>query len=188
MNQPFSTHNIVNKRKEYLEKFKKAKMKFVEELIKMRNTERQLYYSLKDYQASLKDELIEEINNKLTDIENKELVNNSIMHIMLFKKETSEGLKEFRNLIEKEIKLEETLFDNKEFIFKKCPYCGEIWTKDSDCDNITCGDILSLKKYLENKERDKLNKDLIKPIGCGKSLKWSECPDVTNEIKKILIN
>ena len=45
---------------------------------------------------------------------------------------------------------------------------------------------LSPKEIEENKTRTQNNKSLIKPIGCGASLVWSECDDATEEAEKIL--
>jgi len=51
---------------------------------------------------------------------------------------------------------------------------------------VKCGRTLTDKEFEENKQRDKQNKILIKPIGCGILLKWSECKDETEELKSIL--
>ena len=38
----------------------------------------------------------------------------------------------------------------------------------------------------ENKTRTQNHKALIKPIGCGANLVWTECPDATAEAEAIL--
>ena len=38
----------------------------------------------------------------------------------------------------------------------------------------------------QNKSRTQEKKSLIKPVGCGASLKWTECDDATEEVEKIL--
>ena len=45
---------------------------------------------------------------------------------------------------------------------------------------------LTSKEVEDNKGRAQQNKALIKPIGCGASIKWTECDDVTEEVGKIL--
>ncbi len=45
---------------------------------------------------------------------------------------------------------------------------------------------LTQKEIEENKIRAQKNKHLIKPLGCGERLIWSECEDVTQQVEKFL--
>ena len=243
--------DAIDKRAEYLEKFKKAKIKFIEELEKAEDKElkRALYFSFKDYQENLVEQLSQELQKILDDEveeenqinENNNNNNNSTDHSdeiylqnILFKNESIEELKDFKEKVEKDgIMTQLFVSDGKYNTFRKCPHCGLIWFLYTGCINTKCGkrttkkDLyngifknykvtfdgeniiitknqeekkydsialqenvydcgLSPKEVEENKTRTQNNKIPIKPVGCGATLVWSECPDATEEAEKIL--
>ena len=114
-----------------------------------------------------------------------------IIECILLSNETFEDLEEIKELVEKSgIKITkeiDTIFYDKKNTFIKCPRCGQIWLFYLECENATCGRKLTEKEIEENKKRIQQNKEVIKPVGCGANLIWSECLDITQEIKEILI-
>jgi hypothetical protein len=104
--------------------------------------------------------------------------------------------------------------EGQEARFRKCPHCGLIWFKVTACPNTSCGARLnsldvwqngeSLCGYVFNWAGSKLtwtvdnsakqnscsNKYVSKrkeePQGCGKSICWDNCEDVTDEVMATL--
>ena len=140
--------DIIDKRKEYLEKFRKAKALFIEELSKAKDNElrRELYFALKKYQDKLLEEFKEEIKN-IPKEENDDDNDNNIdisdyiyLHSIIFKNESFRDLKEFKDLVEKGgILTKFFLLSNRECTFRKCPYCGQIWFLYTGSESFTCG-------------------------------------------------
>ena len=236
--------DVIDKRAEYLNKFREAKKKYIDELEKAEDKElkRALYFSFKDYQEDLVEQLEQELNKIIND-EAKEnnddnqyedFANNMYLQSILFKNESIEDLKDFKQKVEKDGIMTQLFVSNGQYnIFKKCPHCGQIWFLYTGCPNTRCGkrttkkDLyngifknykvsfdgntivitknqkenkydsvalqesvidygLSPKEVEENKTRTQNNKSLIKPIGCGASLVWTQCEDATAEAEKIL--
>ena len=103
--------DVIDKRAEYLQKFKNAKNFFIEELNKAADNElkRALYFALKDYQEQLGEKLKDELIIILKDEENDNNNDNSYdftcdlyLQSILFKNESLEDLKDFKKLLEKE--------------------------------------------------------------------------------------
>ena len=240
--------DVMDKRAEYLEKFRDAKKKYIEELERAEDKElkRALYFSFKDYQESLVEELEEELKKILKEADNENNDNNNndnqssdfsddiYLQTILFKNESLEDLKDFKQKVEKDGIMTQLFVSNGQYnTFRKCPHCKQIWFLYTGCPNTRCGkrttkkDLyngifknykvtfdgntiiitknqeekkydsialqenvidygLSPKEVEENKTRTQNNKSLIKPIGCGASLVWSECEDATEEANKIL--
>ena len=149
--------DAIDKRAEYLEKFKKAKKKYIEELDKAEDKElkRALYFSFKDYQENL----VEQLNNELKNILDQEAEeeenqinenndnNNSTDHSdeiylqnILFKNESFEELKDFKEKVEKDGIMTQLFVSNGQYnTFRKCPHCGLIWFLYTGCPNTRCG-------------------------------------------------
>ena len=181
--------DIFEKRNEYSEKFREAIKKFKKEFDNIEKKKIALYSALKEYQENLKDKFVEELKKRLNEEEimGDDLVYDINLQLILFNNESSENLKDVKNLLERKTLISEiTIFTDPEITIKKCYNCGQIWIRDSECENVKCGRTLTDKEFEENKQRDKQNKILIKPIGCGILLKWSECKDATEELKSIL--
>ncbi len=236
--------DVIDKRAEYLEKFKKAKKMFIEEVNKAGDKElkRALYFALKDYQENLVEKLTQELLKILNESEEEENNNDNnsdfsddiYLQQVLFKNESLEDLKDLKKLIEKEgIMTQLFVFNGQYNTFRKCPNCGQIWFLYVGCPNTVCGNRTTVrdlyngifKKYKvtfdgdkidismvqeeqkydsqqlqgegrnygltpneveQNKSRTQEKKSLIKPVGCGASLKWTECDDATEEVEKIL--
>lgn len=181
--------DIFEKRNEYSEKFREAIKKFKKEFDNIEKKKIALYSALKEYQENLKDKFVEELKKRLNEEEimGDDLVYDINLQLILFKNESSENLKDVKNLLERKTLINEIIiFTDPEITIKKCYNCGRIWIRDSECENVKCGRTLTDKEFEENKQRDKQNKILIKPIGCGILLKWSECKDETEELKSIL--
>lgn len=238
--------DVIDKRAEYLEKFKDAKKKFIEKLERADDKElkRALYFCFKDYQENLVEQLNQELK-KILDEEVKENGNNNnnnstdhsddiYLQIILFKNESIEDLKDLKGKVERDGIMTELFVSNGQYnTFRKCPHCGLIWFLYTGCPNTRCGkrttkrDLyngifkhykvsfdgenivitqnqeekkydsialqenvidcgLSPKEVEENKTRSQNHKALIKPIGCGANLVWTECPDATAEAEAIL--
>ena len=237
--------DVIDKRAEYLKKFKNAKNLFIEEVNKAGDKElkRALYFALKDYQEQLGEKLKNEIISILDAEANNDDDNNDnsydfaedlYLQSILFKNESLEDIKDFKKLIEKEgIMTQLFVFDGQYNTFRRCPHCKQIWFLYVGCPNTVCGNRttvrdlyngifknykvtfdgvkieisleqkeqkydstelqgegrnygLTSKEVEDNKGRAQQNKTLIKPIGCGASIKWTECDDVTEEVGKIL--
>ena len=236
--------DVIDKRAEYLEKFKRAKKMFIEEVNKAGDKElkRALYFALKDYQENLVEKLTQELLKILNESEEEENNNDNnsdfsddiYLQQVLFKNESLEDLKDLKKLIEKEgIMTQLFVFNGQYNTFRKCPNCGQIWFLYVGCPNTVCGNRTTVrdlyngifKKYKvtfdgdkidismvqeeqkydsqqlkgegrnygltpneveQNKSRTQEKKSLIKPVGCGASLKWTECDDATEEVEKIL--
>ena len=237
--------DVMDKRAEYLEKFRDAKKKYIDELERAEDKElkRALYFSFKDYQESLVEELEEELKKILNEADNDNNNNDNqssdfsddiYLQTILFKNESLEDLKDFKQKVEKDGIMTQLFVSNGQYnTFRKCPHCKQIWFLYTGCPNTRCGkrttkkDLyngifknykvtfdgntivitknqeekkydsialqenvidygLSPKEVEENKTRTRNNKSLIKPIGCGASLVWSECEDATEEANKIL--
>ena len=133
--------DVIDKRAEYLEKFRDAKKKYIEELDKTKEKElkRSLYFSLKDYQESLLEDLEEELKKILKEADNENNNNNGnqstdfvediYLQTILFKNESLEDLKDFKQKVEKDGIMIESLISNdtnKNNTFRKCPHCGKI--------------------------------------------------------------
>ena len=105
--------DVIDKRAEYLKKFKNAKNLFIEEVNKAGDKElkRALYFALKDYQEQLGEKLNNELNTILSAEENNDDDDNDnsydfaedlYLQSILFKNESLEDIKDFKKLIEKE--------------------------------------------------------------------------------------
>lgn len=152
-NVQFINFDVIDKRAEYLEKFKKAKNLFMEEVNKAEDKElkRALYFALKDYQENLAkklDQELFEILNKEANENNDENNNNQsfdfsddiYLQSVLFKNGTIEDLKDFKNSIEKDgIMTQLYVFDGKYNTFRRCPHCKQIWFLYVGCPNTVCG-------------------------------------------------
>ena len=177
--------NFPEKRDEYLEKFQKVKKIIIDEINKTQDNELKikLYLEFKKYREYELKQFAEE--SKLN------YVDYLIIECILLANETFEDLEEIKELVEKSgIKITkeiDTIFYDKKNTFIKCPSCGQIWLFYLECENATCGRKLTEKEIEENKKRIQQNKEVIKPVGCGANLIWSECLDITQEIKEILI-
>jgi hypothetical protein len=240
--------DVIDKRAEYLEKFREAKKKYITELDKAEDKElkRALYFSFKDYQEDLVEQLEQELNKILNDEakennegdnnnnQDEDFANNIYLQSILFKNESLEDLKDFKQKVEKDGIMTQLFVSNGQYnTFRKCPHCGQIWFLYTGCPNTKCGkrttkkDLyngifknykvtfdgntivisknqkenkydsialqenvidygLSPKEVEENKTRTQNNKSLIKPVGCGASLVWTQCEDATEEAEKIL--
>ena len=245
--------DVIDKRGEYLEKFRNSKKMFIEELDKAEDKElkRALYFSFKDYQENLVEQMEKELEKILKDAEREEEDNDNnngnnnndqatdfaddiYLQSILFKNESLEDLKDFKQKCEKDGIMTQLFVSNGQYnTFRKCPHCKQIWFLYTGCPNTRCGkrttkkDLyngifknykvtfdgnkieitknqeekkydsialqesvidygLSSKEIEENKIRTQNNKPLIKPIGCGASLVWSECEDATKEAEEIL--
>jgi hypothetical protein len=241
--------DVIDKRAEYLKKFRDAKKKYIEELERAEDKElkRALYFSFKNYQESLVEQLEEELNKILNEADNEDNDGNNsndnqssdfsediYLQTILFKNESLEDLKDFKQKVEKDGIMTQLFVSNGQFnTFRKCPHCKQIWFLYTGCPNTRCGkrttkkdlyngifkhytvtfdgntivitknqeekqyDSIALQENVidyglspreveENKTRTQNNKSLIKPIGCGASLVWSECEDATEEANKIL--
>ena len=147
--------DVIDKRAEYLEKFKKAKKKFIEELeiAEDKELKRALYFSFKDYQENLVEQLQKELQKILEEEEKEENHininnnNNSTDHSdelylqsILFKNESIEELKEFKEKVEKDGIMTQLFVSNGQYnTFRKCPHCGLIWFLYTGCPNTRCG-------------------------------------------------
>ena len=152
-NVQFINFDVIDKRAEYLEKFKKAKNLFMEEVNKAEDKElkRALYFALKDYQENLAkklDQELFEILNKEANENNDDNNNNQsfdfsddiYLQSVLFKNGTIEDLKDFKNSIEKDgIMTQLYVFDGKYNTFRRCPHCKQIWFLYVGCPNTVCG-------------------------------------------------
>ena len=130
--------DVIDKRAEYLNKFREAKKKYIDELEKAEDKElkRALYFSFKDYQEDLVEQLEQELN-KIVNDEAKEnnddnqyedFANNMYLQSILFKNESIEDLKDFKQKVEKDGIMTQLFVSNGQYnIFKKCPHCGQIW-------------------------------------------------------------
>ena len=145
--------DVIDKRAEYLEKFKKAKKMFMEEVNKAEDKElkRALYFTLKDYQENL----VKKLDQELFEILEKEANENNdgnnfnqsfdfsddiYLQSILFKNESLEDLKDLKSAIEKDgIMTQLYVFDGKYNTFRKCPHCKQIWFLYVGCPNTVCG-------------------------------------------------
>lgn len=176
----------------YLKKFKKEKNKYIEELNKAKNEgykdlKIDLYYALRDLREKFIMQLQEEFK-KISEEKNEEF-NFELIHskFIFFKNMSLFILKNLGELIESRSMINDScIFGNKQITFRKCYMCGQIWLRDSECENVICGRELTPKEIEENKRLAKQNKQLIKVKGCGTKLKWSECEDVTSFMKECL--
>ena len=184
-----TNYDVIEKRYEYLNKFKEGEKKALEIINKSKNddSKRLSYLKLEDYQNNLYYDLTKELVKIVENI--KENYNDEInFQLFLFKNQALEELENFRELIEKNgFKIEPSLFDDKKNNFKQCLRCGQIWLFDGQCDEVVCGRELTQEEIEENKERAKQNKTLIKPVGCGYNLSWSKCNDFTEKLEKIIM-
>ena len=101
---------------------------------------RALYFSFKDYQESLVEKLEEELNKILNEANNEDNDNNNdnqstdffeniYLQIILFKNESLEDLKDFKQKVEKGgIMIESFISNDQNNTFRKCPHCGQIFT------------------------------------------------------------
>jgi len=153
--------DVLDKRKEYLETFRKSKKIFIDEVKKTNEKElkRALYFAFKDYQENLvkklNEELIKILNEEAIDDEVVEGNNNDngndfdddiYLQSILFKNETIEDLKDFKELIEKDgIMTQLFVFNGQYNTFKKCPHCKQIWFLYSGCPNTVCGNRTTIR-------------------------------------------
>ena len=139
--------NIIDKRAEYLEKFRKEQKKFLEEFEKKnKKLKSALYSSLKDYQENLAEQLKKDlfilfeyakkednefnagdniINNNDDNLP-EDFVNEIYLQAILFARESSEDLKNLKQKIEKDGIITQSLGVNgQNNDIKKCPHCGK---------------------------------------------------------------
>lgn len=153
--------DALDKRKEYLETFRKSKKIFIDEVKKTNEKElkRALYFAFKDYQENL----VEKLNEELKKILNAEAIDDEVvegnnndngndfdddiyLQSILFKNETIEDLKDFKELIEKDgIMTQLFVFNGQYNTFKKCSHCGQIWFLYSGCPNTVCGNRTTIR-------------------------------------------
>ena len=146
--------DVMDKRAEYLEKFRNAKKKYIEELDKTKDKElkRALYFSFKDYQESLVEDLEEELKKILKEADNENNDNNNndnqssdfsddiYLQTILFKNESLEDLKDFKQKVEKDGIMTQLFVSNGQYnTFRKCPHCKQIWFLYTGCPNTRCG-------------------------------------------------
>ena len=143
--------DVIDKRAEYLEKFRDAKKKYIEELERAEDKElkRALYFSFKDYQESLVEELEEELKKILNEADNDNNNNDNqssdfsddiYLQTILFKNESLEDLKDFKQKVEKDGIMTQLFVSNGQFnTFRKCPHCKQIWFLYTGCPNTRCG-------------------------------------------------
>ena len=145
--------DAIDKRAEYLEKFKNAKKLFIEELEKAKDKElkRALYFSFKDYQDNLVEQLKKELQKILDDEVEEENGNNNnnnstdhsdeiYLQSILFKNESLEELKDFKEKVEKDGIMTELFVSNGQYnTFRKCHHCGLIWFLYTGSPNTKCG-------------------------------------------------
>ena len=146
--------DVMDKRAEYLEKFRDAKKKYIEELERAEDKElkRALYFSFKDYQESLVEELEEELKKILKEADNENNDNNNndnqstdfsddiYLQTILFKNESLEDLKDFKQKVEKDGIMTQLFVSNGQYnTFRKCPHCKQIWFLYTGCPNTRCG-------------------------------------------------
>jgi len=143
--------DVIDKRAEYLEKFRDAKKKYIEELERAEDKElkRALYFSFKDYQESLVEELEEELKKILNEADNDNNNNDNqssdfsddiYLQTILFKNESLEDLKDFKQKVEKDGIMTQLFVSNGQYnTFRKCPHCKQIWFLYTGCPNTRCG-------------------------------------------------
>ena len=146
--------DVMDKRAEYLEKFRDAKKKYIEELERAEDKElkRALYFSFKDYQENLVEELEEELKKILKEADNENNDNNNndnqstdfsddiYLQTILFKNESLEDLKDFKQKVEKDGIMTQLFVSNGQYnTFRKCPHCKQIWFLYTGCPNTRCG-------------------------------------------------
>lgn len=143
--------DVMDKRAEYLEKFRDAKKKYIEELERAEDKElkRALYFSFKDYQESLVEELEEELKKILNEADNDNNNNDNqssdfsddiYLQTILFKNESLEDLKDFKQKVEKDGIMTQLFVSNGQYnTFRKCPHCKQIWFLYTGCPNTRCG-------------------------------------------------
>ena len=172
--------DVIDKRAEYLEKFKKAKKMFIEEVNKAGDKElkRALYFALKDYQENLVEKLTQELLKILNESEEEENNNDNnsdfsddiYLQQVLFKNESLEDLKDLKKLIEKEgIMTQLFVFNGQYNTFRKCPNCGQIWFLYVGCPNTVCGNRTTVrdlyngifKKYKVTFDGDKIDISMV---------------------------
>ena len=140
--------NIIDKRAEYLEKFRKEQKKFLEEFEKKnKESKSALYFSLKEYQKNLAKQLNEDLltlfdyakkeDNEFNDGDNiinnnednnlpEDFANEIYLQAILFARESSEDLKNLKQKIEKDGIVTESFGANgQNNNIKKCPHCGK---------------------------------------------------------------
>ena len=140
--------NIIDKRSEYLEKFRKEQKKFLEEFEKKnKESKSALYFSLKEYQINLAKQLNKDLftlfdyakkeDNEFNDGDNiinnnednnlpEEFANEIYLQAILFARESSEDLKNLKQKIEKDGIITQSLGVNEQNKdIKKCPHCGK---------------------------------------------------------------
>lgn len=104
--------------------------KLNEELIKILNEE------------AIDDEVVEGNNND----NGNDFDDDIYLQSILFKNETIEDLKDFKELIEKEgIMTQLFVFNGQYNTFKKCPHCKQIWFLYSGCPNTVCGNRTTIR-------------------------------------------
>ena len=147
--------DVIDKRTEYLKKFRDAKKKYIEELERAEDKElkRALYFSFKNYQESLVEQLEEELNKILKEADNEDNDGNNsndnqssdfsediYLQTILFKNESLEDLKDFKQKVEKDGIMTQLFVSNGQFnTFRKCPHCKQIWFLYTGCPNTRCG-------------------------------------------------
>ena len=143
--------DVMDKRAEYLEKFRDAKKKYIDELERAEDKElkRALYFSFKDYQESLVEELEEELKKILNEADNDNNNNDNqssdfsddiYLQTILFKNESLEDLKDFKQKVEKDGIMTQLFVSNGQYnTFRKCPHCKQIWFLYTGCPNTRCG-------------------------------------------------
>ena len=147
--------DVMDKRAEYLEKFRDAKKKYIEELERAEDKElkRALYFSFKNYQESLVEQLEEELNKILNEADNEDNDGNNsndnqssdfsddiYLQTILFKNESLEDLKDFKQKVEKDGIMTQLFVSNGQYnTFRKCPHCKQIWFLYTGCPNTRCG-------------------------------------------------
>ena len=153
--------DVIDKRAEYLEKFKKAKKIFVEEVKKAEDNElkRELYFTLRKYQDDLIEQLSKELINiyiedekESTNKNNNDLNNEIFLQKIIFKNECLYDFKEFIRILEISKIVDKQYIINKDknesTFFKRCPYCGLIWLKIYGSDTFICGKRTFIKDLL----------------------------------------
>ena len=143
--------DVMDKRAEYLEKFRDAKKKYIDELERAEDKElkRALYFSFKDYQESLVEELEEELKKILNEADNdnnnndnqsSDFSDDTYLQTILFKNESLEDLKDFKQKVEKDGIMTQLFVSNGQYnTFRKCPHCKQIWFLYTGCPNTRCG-------------------------------------------------
>ena len=202
---------IIEEREKTLEKYNKAVEIFRKEFNKATDYSLKfaLYYSFRDYKDNLVDCFSDIVKSKVTDTDS------AIVEIITFNNELYDPFNKITERFEKEMKIESATFnggnDNR---YKKCPHCGRIWFKikkdifygmfktyvvkftgelfdintlsEDKVDTGTDNAFYGITEEENNINKDRGNKHLIAPEGCGSNLDWSSLEDVTDEVMKEL--